>query len=118
MAVTTFGTRDRIEITRGATFAHVFTWNTPAGVDVNVTGYTGKFTIDNRDGTEAFSSTSAVTLGGSAGTATVVMTAVQTAALSRASAHGGRYSVVLTAPGGSIVPLADGLVGVLEVPGL
>lgn len=112
--------RDRVEITRGATFSHVFTWTTAAGAAVNVTGYTAEFTVDNVDGTEAVSvgSSPAVTLGGTAGTVTVVLTAVQTAALTRAAAHGGRYSVVLTAPGGSLVPLADGPVAVLEVPGL
>lgn len=111
----------KIEITRGATFSHVFTWRNSALTAVNVTGYTAEFTIDNRDGTEAVSVTSgggSITMGGAAGTVAVLLTDTQTTALTRAGAHGGRFAVVLTAPGGSIVPLADGEVSVDEVPGL
>lgn len=113
--------RGEIELTRGATFAHVFTWTDKAGTAINVTGYTARFTIDNRAGAEVVSVTSAggsITLGGAAGTVAVTLTAAETAALARESVHGGRYAVVLTASGGSIVPLADGRVAVLEVPGL
>jgi hypothetical protein len=113
--------RHRAEITRGATFAHVFTWKNSAGTAVDVTGYTAEFTIDNRDGTEAVQVTSAsgaITLGGTAGTITSTLTAVQTAALTHAAAHGGMYSLVLTSSGGAIVPVASGPVAILEVPGL
>lgn len=113
--------RHRVEITRGADFAHVFTWKNPAGTAVDVTGYTAEFTIDNRDGTEAVQVTSAsgaITLGGTAGTITASLTVAQTTALTHAAAHGGTYSLVLTSSGGAVAPVASGPVAILEVPGL
>ena len=109
-----------VKITRGARFAHTFTWRTTAGAAVNVTGYSAEFTLNDRSGAEILSVTSptSITLGGTAGTVVVTLTEAQTTALDRATDHAGTYSLVLTSPGGAVTVLSSGRAAVLEVAGL
>ena len=112
--------REKVRITKGATFAHVFTWVDESQDPVDVTGYTAEFVAKDRAGSEVVSvtSSSGIALGGTAGTATVTLTPVQTDLFVWATDHAGSFSLVLTSSGGAVVPLAAGVVEVVEVAGL
>lgn len=81
--------RQNLVVQQGATFSHVYTHRDSAGAAVNLTGYTARMSIAEYFGGPALAYLSTgsdaaggtITLGGSAGTVTLAMTAAQTDAL-------------------------------------
>ena len=73
------------EIEQGATFSRTFTWKDDAGVAINITGYTARLQIrtafESSSTILSLTSSSGITLGGSAGTIVVSVSATDTAAL-------------------------------------
>jgi hypothetical protein len=70
----------------GATFSAVFTYETSAGVAINLTGYTARMQIkksksDSDDIIELNTTNSRIALGGSAGTITLTISAADTLTL-------------------------------------
>jgi hypothetical protein len=66
-----------ITIEQGATFRRVITWKAANGTPINLTGYTAKMQVRERVGSstvvlECSSANGRITLGGSAGTITIV----------------------------------------------
>ena len=88
-----------LEVFIGCKFDVVVTYKTDAGVAVNLTDYTANFGVkrEHSDVDEVLSLTesSGLTLGGSAGTIDILITAAQTTELSGEYI----YSLTLTAPG-------------------
>lgn len=84
-------TLDLPTIEKGATFNHTLVWKDTNGTAINLTGYTARMEIRNSNaepaGTAALATlttegtTSKITLGGSAGTVVLFMSATVTAAL-------------------------------------
>lgn len=101
-------------ILQGATFSSVFTVKTGAGVAWNLTGWTARMTIkDSKGGTTLLSlttSNSRITLGGSAGTVTLTITAADTAALTWTR---GVYDLELV-NGSTVYRILEGVITVNE----
>ena len=98
-------------IEQGATFSRVITWRDAADALVNLSGYTGRMQIrDKRAGTTLvdFSTGSRMTLGGAAGTITLALTAVETAALDWSGLAS--YTLELQSSGGVVTRLLEGTV--------
>lgn len=81
--------KHNIDIRQGETFSFVYTYKDSAGSPINLTGFTGRMSVkrDRRSTNSVFFSTGSdaiggtMTLGGSAGTITLTMTAAQTDAM-------------------------------------
>lgn len=103
-----------LAIEAGATYLRTFTWSTGSPpVIVNLTGYTAHATIRDKWaplGTVLLDLTvgSGLTLGGSAGTVTMLITPTQTVALPPT----GVWDLKMTAPDGTVTRLLAGLVAV------
>lgn len=99
-----------ITVYQGATFSRVFTWKDGAGSLINLTGYTARLQARSSvDSTSTLCSlTSAggdITLGGAAGTITVVMSAATTAAITQS----GVYDLELIDGSGNVTRLLEGV---------
>ena len=98
-----------LTIQQGATFSIVATWKDSAGTPVNLTGYTAAMTL--RDSYTAagtvlyLSSGTGITLGGTAGTITILAAATATAALTAPSS--GVYDLELIT-GATVYRLLEG----------
>lgn len=102
-------------IQQGATFTRVITWKQD-GALVNLTGYTARMQL--RATTEAAqalieltTANNRITLGGSAGTITLTISATDTAALTAGRAV---YDLELVSAGGIVTNLLGGVVNILR----
>lgn len=102
-----------LEVGQGATFNPTFTWKID-GAAVNLTGYTARMTArDTYGGTSWFSLTTengGISLGGSAGTITLNLSASTSAALTAPAQ--GVYDLELVSGGGVVRRLLAGQVTV------
>lgn len=99
-------------IEQGATFSRTLTWKDGSGNPIDLTGYTAKLELKDVKGNVIITLTTntggGITLGGSAGTIAVTMTATQTAAFNFSAAH---YDLKLTASDGvTVTRLLEGVV--------
>lgn len=99
-----------------ATFKRTFIWKDGNGRRVNLTGYTAKLQVretktSNTVLLELSTDTSAIQLGGAAGTIVVNMTPVETDSL-YPTWEKGFYDLVLTAPDGTKIRLVEGTIRV------
>jgi hypothetical protein len=106
-----------IIIEQGATFRRVITWKDANGTAINLTGYTAKMQVRERVGSstvvlECSSANGRITLGGSAGTITIVAQDEITAPLTPMPKA--VYDLELTSAGGEVTRLLRG--GVEIVP--
>ena len=104
------GNRFDITINQGATFELTITWKDSAGTAINLSGYTARMQVR-----ETYSSTTpivsltngaGITLGGSAGTIAIVISATTTAALT--APFSGVYDLELVSAGGVVTRLLQG----------
>jgi len=104
------GNTFNITINQGATFELTVTWKDSAGTAINLTDYSARMQVR-----ETYSSTSSVlsltdgsgiTLGGSAGTIAIVISATTTAALT--APFSGVYDLELVSAGGVVTRLLQG----------
>jgi hypothetical protein len=100
-----------IQINQGATFSLAATWKDSAGTPVNLTGYTARMQVRTAyDATATIlnltSAAGDITLGGSAGTITITVSATATAALTAPWA--GAYDLELVSGGGVVTRLLEG----------
>ena len=105
---------------QGATFRRVITWKNGAGAVINLTGFSGRMMVRTSHGASAptvsltTSGGGGITLGGAAGTVTVVITATQTANIPIPTVAGvkdafdGVYDLELVAPNGDVTRLLEG----------
>jgi hypothetical protein len=99
-----------LTVEQGATWETILTWKIDA-VAVNLTGYTARLQVRTHVGaaTTVLSLTSSpaagITLGGAAGTITLSLTAVQTAALAAGDCV---YDLELVSSGGNVTRLVEG----------
>lgn len=98
-------------IYQGASFDRTFTWQTgdPA-TNVNLTSYTGRMQVRSNTSAptavlEVTTSNGRMTLGGSAGTITITVTATDTEALTPGQYV---YDMELVSPGGEVTRLLEG----------
>lgn len=109
----------QLTIDQGTNFTLTLTWQNPNGTPVDLTGYTAKVhvvdNLNNRTSLLEFNSVSGgspgttLTLGGTAGTVTMGLTAAASAALTFTD---GQYAVLVDSPGGVITRLLQGTVHV------
>jgi hypothetical protein len=99
-----------LTINQGATFELTITWKDSAGTAINLTGYSARMQVR-----ETYSSTSSVvsltngsgiTLGGSAGTIAIVISATTTAGLT--APFSGVYDLELVSAAGVVTRLLQG----------
>ncbi len=100
-------------IYQGATFSRVLTWRDSSNALVNLTGYTARMMIrETIDATSAFitltTENGGITLGGSAGTITLAISATATAAITQSS---GVYDLELVS-GSTVTRLLAGSVNI------
>jgi len=104
------GNTFNITINQGATFELTITWKDSTGAAINLTGYGARMQVR-----ETYSSTSSIvsltngsgiTLGGSAGTIAIVISATTTAALT--APFSGVYDLELVSAGGVVTRLLQG----------
>lgn len=103
------GTYD-FTIEQGTTFSRTFTWTDSSNNPINLTGYTAKLSIAPAPAGTPYISltdTSGITLGGSAGTIAVTLTAAQTTAFTFTTA---KYDLKLTDASGNVTRLLEGTV--------
>jgi hypothetical protein len=105
-----------IIIEQGATFRRVITWKDSAGVPINLTGYTAKMQVRERVGSstvvlECSTANTRITLGGSAGTITIVAQDEVTVLLT--AMPKAVYDLELTSPGGEVTRLLRGSVEII-----
>lgn len=102
-----------IVIEKGATWNPVFTWKDSAGTAVNLTGYSARLQIREKvtssSALVSLTSASGITLGGTAGTISPLISASDTAALSFTT---GVYDLELVSGGGIVYRLLQGKVTV------
>ncbi len=98
-----------ITLVQGSTFSQVFTWRDSSGDLVNLTGYTAR--MQAREAVEAADTfisltteNGGISLGGAAGTITLSITAVATAAITK----NGVYDIELVSGGGIVTRLLQG----------
>lgn len=101
-----------IVIEQGTTFNPVLTYKDSLGALINLTGYTARMQIRLKKTSAAFlveltTENGGITLGGAAGTITLLITAVASAALTFTSAS---YDLELIAGGGAVTRLLEGSV--------
>jgi hypothetical protein len=100
-----------IIIEQGATFRRVITWKDSSGSPINLTGYTAKMQVrervrDSDVVLECSTSNGRITLGGSAGTITIVAQDEVTVLLSEMPKA--VYDLELTSAGGEVTRLLRG----------
>ena len=99
-----------LEIKQGATLSLTATWKDSTGTAINLTGYTARMqvraTYDAASTIVSLTSSSGITLGGSAGTIAVSVSASATAALSAPWA--GVWDLELVSGGGEVTRLLEG----------
>lgn len=99
-----------IVIEQGATFSRVITWKDASGTPVDLTGYSARMEVRNSVASGqpilALTSGQGITLGGTAGTITLSISAVDTAALDFSNA---RYDLELV-QGSNVKRLLKGTV--------
>ena len=96
-----------LSIDCGSTYQLLITWTTPAGAAINITGYTARMKMKNKHGGTTLVSltdSDGLTLGGSAGTVAVLISAARTAALSGT----GVYDVEVESSGGIVTRILEG----------
>ena len=96
-----------MQIDCGSTYQLTITWTTPAGAAINITGYTARMKMKNKHGGTLYCSlteTDGLTLGGSAGTIAIEISAARTAALSGT----GVYDVEVESAGGVVTRILEG----------
>lgn len=97
-----------LELWQGATWSYVLTWEID-GVAVNLGGYTARLqareTVSDSSTALSISTSSGITLGGSAGTITLSRSATQTAALTPGRYY---YDLELESAGGVVTRLLEG----------
>lgn len=102
---------------RGATFSVVLTWRDEAGVLVDLTGYTAEMDVRTMPVETAAqlitltTGNSRIALGGVAGSITLTVASVDTAAL---AAQTGWYDLVMTSGAGTVTTLFEGVVAIGE----
>lgn len=105
----TAGTYD-ITIEQGSTFTRTVTWRDENDALVNLTGYSARLQMrESVDATSTFlslTSGSGITLGGTAGTIVILISATDTAALTQ----GGVYDLELVSGAGLVTRLLQGSV--------
>lgn len=99
-----------IFIEQGATYDQTFNWKDSAGDPVNLTGYTARMqirpSVSRSEIIESFTTENGkITLGGSAGTIRLLLTATQTAAI---TSRRGVYDLELIASNGVVTRLLEG----------
>ena len=102
--------RHNFTIEQGTTLMKPFIWKDSDGVPVDLTGYTAKMQVRQspQSGTvllELSTSNGRITLGGAAGTITLVLTAATTAAIAW---RRGVYDIELTSGDGTVTRLLEG----------
>lgn len=100
-------------IPQGTTWERVLEWQQPDGTPVNLTGYTGRMQVRDRQDQiviELTTATGEITLGGTAGTVTLLLTDATTALLPTGIAM--VYDLELESSGGEVTRLVQGNVGV------
>lgn len=101
-------------IEQGATFTRTITWRDSADALVNLTGYTARMKIKDAAGTvieELTTENGAITLGGSAGTVALLLTAIETGALAATDGDALVYDLELVS-GAVVTRLLEGRVTV------
>jgi hypothetical protein len=98
-------------IKQGATFERVITWKDANDDVIDLTGYEARMMVrENITSAAPFVSlddTDGITLGGVAGTISILLTATQTAAIAQTS---GVYDLELESPAGKVTRLLEGTV--------
>lgn len=104
-----------IVLQQGLTFSLVVTWENPDGTPIDLTGYSAKLLVVNNltsktsvltfDSGGSGSSGTSLVLGGTAGTLTIGMTAVATAAL---TAKQSTYTLLAEDPSSNVYGLMSG----------
>ena len=104
------GNRYDLEIKQGATLSLTATWKDSTGTAVNLTGYTARMqvraTYDSASTILSLTSSSGITLGGSAGTIAITASATTTAALT--APWSGVWDLELVSGGGEVTRLLEG----------
>ncbi len=93
---------------QGATYSRVLTWRDSSSVLVNLTGYTAEMDVRTSSRDLVVTLTTAngrISLGGSAGTITLTLSATETAALAPGCYL---YDLLLTSGGGVVTRLVEG----------
>jgi hypothetical protein len=97
-----------ITIYQGATYDVTFTWKDESDTEVNLTGYSARLkareSIDSSSAFISLTSGSGITLGGTAGTIRVLISATDTAALTQS----GVYDLELESGAGVVTRLLEG----------
>ena len=97
-----------ITIEQGATFTKTITWRDSSDALINLTGYTARMMV--RESVDAsatllsLTDSSGITLGGTAGTIAILISAASTAAMTK----GGVYDLELVSGGGIVTRLLQG----------
>ncbi len=104
----------KLTIEQGATFRQVLTWKDASGAAVNLTGCTGRMQVRSSIDSptvllELTSANGGVSFGGAAGTVTLLVPAVQTAAITWLS---GVYDLEVVFTDGTVKRLLYGAVAV------
>jgi hypothetical protein len=103
-----------LEIKQGATFSLTATWKDSTGTAINLTGYTARMQVrsayDSSTTIISLTSSSGITLGGSAGTIAITVSATTTAALT--APWSGVWDLELVSGGGVVTRLLEGIVSV------
>ncbi len=104
------GNRYDLEIKQGATLSLTATWKDSNGAAVNLTGYTARAQVRETYAASSaiisLTDTAGITLGGSAGTITLTVSATATAALTAPWA--GVWDLELVSGGGVVTRLLEG----------
>lgn len=104
------GNRYDLEIKQGATLSLTATWKDSSGTAVNLTGYTARMqvraTYDSSSTILSLTSSSGITLGGSAGTIAITASATTTAALT--APWSGVWDLEIVSGGGEVTRLLEG----------
>jgi hypothetical protein len=99
-----------LEIKQGATLSLTATWRDSTGTAINLTGYTARMQVRSAyDATStilSLTSSSGITLGGSAGTIAITASATVTAALT--APWSGVWDLELVSGGGVVTRLLEG----------
>ena len=99
-----------LEIKQGATLSLTATWKDSTGAAINLTGYTARMQVRSAyDATStilSLTSSSGITLGGSAGTIAITASATVTAALT--APWSGVWDLELVSGGGVVTRLLEG----------
>ena len=104
------GNRFDITINQGATFELTVTWKDSTGAAINLTGYSARMqvreTYSSASTIVSLTNGSGITLGGSAGTIAILISATTTAALT--APFSGVYDLELVSASGVVTRLLQG----------